>query len=259
MHAAGELDRYVRQMTFPQLGEEGQRRLLSSAVAIIGTGGLGTHIADTLVRAGVGRIRLVDRDYVELSNLQRQMLFDEEDVAGGLPKAEAAARKLGRINSQVQIEPLVVEVGPRNVETIVGGVDVVLDACDNFLTRYLINEACVKHDIPWVYGGAVASYGMTMTIVPHQTPCLRCVFPERPPSESAPTCATAGILASIVAIIASLECSEALKLLTRQGKLNEGLIHIDVWENSFEAFSVQRRDDQCPVCGKGEYEFLRWG
>ncbi|HJX37686.1 MAG TPA: ThiF family adenylyltransferase [Anaerolineae bacterium] len=256
MGTPGKLDRYLRQMTFPDIGEDGQCRLLSSAVAIIGSGGLGTHIADNLVRAGVGRLKLVDRDYVELSNLQRQMLFDEQDVAGRLPKAEAAARKLGRINSQVQIEPLVLEVSPRNVEGIVSDVDLVLDACDNFDTRYLVNEACVKHDVPWVYGGAVASYGMTMTIVPHRTPCLRCVFPERPPSDSLPTCATAGILASIVAIIASLECSEALKLLTGRGKLNEGLIHVDVWENSFEAFSIERQDERCPVCGRAEYELL---
>ena len=256
MEKSTRFDRYVRQLTFPDIGVEGQRKLLSSSVAIIGSGGLGTHIADNLVRAGVGHLKLVDRDYVELSNLQRQMLFDEQDVAERLPKAEAAARKLGLINSQVRIEPLVLEVSPRNVEGIVSDVDLVLDACDNFDTRYLINEACVKHHIPWVYGGAVASYGMTMTIVPHRTPCLRCVFPQRPPADSVPTCATAGILASIVAIIASLECSEALKLLTGRGKLNEGLIHVDVWENSFEAFAIEHREESCPVCSRGEYELL---
>jgi molybdopterin/thiamine biosynthesis adenylyltransferase len=255
MRDCADLRRYVRQMTFREVGEEGQRKLLSSAVAVIGIGGLGTHIADNLVRAGVGRVKLVDRDYVELNNLQRQMLFDEEDGARRRPKVEAAALKLSRINSQVRIEPLVLDVASDNVEDVIGDVDLVLDGCDNFETRYLLNEACVKRDIPWVYGGAVASYGMTMTIVPQQTPCFQCVFPERPASESAPTCATVGVLASVVAIMASLECSEALKLLINRGKLNEGLIHVDVWENSFEVFSVERRKT-CPVCGRGQYRLL---
>jgi molybdopterin/thiamine biosynthesis adenylyltransferase len=256
MEISMQLDRYVRQMTFPQIGEEGQRKLLSSSVAVIGIGGLGTHIADNLARAGVGHLRLVDRDRVELSNLQRQLLFDEADVADSLPKAEAAARKLAKINSQVEVEPLVVEVTRGNVEGIVRDVDLVLDGCDNFETRYLINDACLKHGIPWVYGGAVASYGMTMTIIPHQTPCLRCVFPDVPPAESVVTCATAGVLASIVSIIAALECSEALKLLTSHAQRSQGLIHVDIWENSFEVFSIQRQTEGCPACGQGRYEFL---
>jgi len=251
METAKQLDRYVRQMVFPEVGEAGQRKLLSSSVAVIGCGGLGTHIADNLVRAGVGRLKLVDRDRVELGNLQRQILFDEEDAARSFPKAEAAARKLRTFNSQVQIEPLVVEVAQENVGEIVRDVDVVLDGSDNFETRYLVNDACVKLGIPWIYGGAVASYGMSMTIIPHRTPCLRCVFPEVPPRESAVTCATAGILASIVAMVAALECSEALKLLLGQGELNEGLIHLDVWENRFEVFSVEPRDESCPTCGRG--------
>jgi adenylyltransferase/sulfurtransferase len=250
METSKELDRYVRQMVFPKVGEEGQHRLLSSSVAVIGCGGLGTHIADNLVRAGVGRLRLADRDRVELNNLQRQILFDEQDVARALPKAEAAARKLRTINSQVQIEPLVAEVNQENVAEIVGDVDVVLDGSDNFETRYLVNDACVKLGIPWVYGGAVASYGMTMTIVPYRTACLRCVFPEVPPRESTATCVTAGILASIVAVVAALECCEALKLLLGQGEPNQGLIHLDVWENRFEVFAVKRRADGCPTCGR---------
>lgn len=247
-----DLERYVRQMTFPEIGEAGQRKLLVSSVAVMGSGGLGTHIADNLTRAGVGRLKLIDRDFVELHNLQRQTLFDEEDAAARLPKAEAAARKLRRINSQVEIEPLVLELSSDNVEAIVDDVDVVLDACDNFEARYLINEACVKLGIPWVYGGAVATYGMTMTVVPGRTPCLRCVFSEKPHPETGPTCATAGILDSVVAIIASLECNEALKLLTGKGRLNEGLIHVDVWENNFEVFSIQQRDEDCPACGQGQ-------
>jgi len=253
---AEQLDRYVRQTVFPAIGEPGQRRLLASSVAVIGCGGLGTHIADNLVRAGIGRIKLADRDCVELSNLQRQLLFDERDVADGSPKAVAAAQKLRAINSQVKVEPLAIDVSSDNVEDIIADVDLVLDGCDNFETRYLINDACVKHDIPWIYGGALASYGMSMNIIPHQTSCLRCVFPHMPPSGTAVTCATAGILASTVAIIAALECSEALKLLTGQGQLNQGLIHVDVWENSFELFSVERQEQDCPACGKGRYEFL---
>jgi len=251
-----KLDRYVRQMVFPPVGETGQRKLLSSSVAVIGCGGLGTHIADNLSRAGVGRLKLVDHDHVELNNLQRQTLFDEQDAAAALPKVEAAARKLRTINSQVRIEPLAIEVGTANVEGIVGDVDVVLDGCDNFDTRYLVNDACVKLGVPWVYGGAVASYGMTMTVIPGKTPCLRCVFPEMPPRESAVTCTTAGILVSTVAIIAALECSEAMKLLLGQGQLNQGLMHIDTWENSFEVFSIERPDERCPTCGQGRYEFL---
>jgi molybdopterin/thiamine biosynthesis adenylyltransferase len=251
MRTPMDLERYVRQMTFPEIGEAGQRKLLVSSVAVMGSGGLGTHIADNLTRAGVGRLKLIDRDFVELHNLQRQTLFDEGDAAARLPKAEAAARKLRRINSQVEIEPLVLELTSDNVEAIVNDVDIVLDACDNFDARYLINEACAKRGIPWVYGGAVATYGMTMTIVPGRTPCLRCVFPEKPRPGATPTCATAGILDSVVAIIASLECNEALKLLPGKGRLNEGLIHVDVWENNFEVFSIQQRDEDCPVCGQG--------
>jgi adenylyltransferase/sulfurtransferase len=253
---AEQLQRYVRQMVFPDIGEEGQHRLLTSSVAVIGCGGLGSHIANNLVRAGVGHLKIADRDYVELNNLQRQVLFDEQDAADGVAKAVAATQKLRTINSQVQIEPLVTDVSPANVEGIIGDVDLVLDGCDNLETRYLINDACVKHDIPWIYGGAVASYGMTMNIIPHQTPCLRCIFPEMPPSGTTPTCVTAGILIPIVAIIAALQCSEALKLLTSQAQLNDGLIHIDVWENSFEVFSVERQEESCRACGQGRYEFL---
>lgn len=254
-----KLDRYVRQMVFPPVGETGQRTLLSSSVAVIGCGGLGTHIADNLSRAGIGHLKLVDHDHVELNNLQRQSLFDEQDAADALPKVEAAARKLRTINSQVHIEPLTIEVVPANVEGIVGDVDVVLDGSDNFDTRYLVNDACVKLGVPWVYGGAVASYGMTMTVIPHQTPCLRCIFPDMPPRESAVTCATAGILASTVSIVAALECTEAMKLLLGQGHLNQGLIHVDTWENSFEVFSIQRPDESCPTCGQGRYDFLEAG
>lgn len=250
-----ELERYIRQIIFPPLGEEGQRRLLDSSVAIVGCGALGSHIANTLTRAGVGHIKIVDRDYIELNNLQRQILFDEEDIERGLPKAIAAAEKLRKINSQVEIEPLVADVHPRNVEEIIKGMDLVLDGTDNFETRYLINDACVKHDTPWIYGGAVGSYGMTMNIIPHQTPCLRCLFVQIPPPGSTPTCDTAGILGAVPALIGAIEANEALKLLTGKGRPNQGLIHIDLWENTFEIFQVARQEN-CPVCGQGRFEFL---
>lgn len=250
-----ELERYIRQIIFPPLGEEGQRRLLDSSVVIVGCGALGSHIANTLTRAGVGHIKIVDRDYIELNNLQRQILFDEEDIERGLPKAIAAAEKLRKINSQVEIEPLVADVHPRNVEEIIKGMDLVLDGTDNFETRYLINDACVKHDTPWIYGGAVGSYGMTMNIIPHQTPCLRCLFVQIPPPGSTPTCDTAGILGAVPALIGAIEANEALKLLTGKGRPNQGLIHIDLWENTFEIFQVARQE-ACPVCGQGRFEFL---
>lgn len=250
-----ELERYIRQIIFPPLGEEGQRRLLDSSVVIVGCGALGSHIANTLTRAGVGHIKIVDRDYIELNNLQRQILFDEEDIKRGLPKAIAAAEKLRKINSQVEIEPLVADVHPRNVEEIIKGMDLVLDGTDNFETRYLINDACVKHDTPWIYGGAVGSYGMTMNIIPHQTPCLRCLFVQIPPPGSTPTCDTAGILGAVPALIGAIEANEALKLLTGKGRPNQGLIHIDLWENTFEIFQVARQE-ACPVCGQGRFEFL---
>lgn len=250
-----ELERYIRQIIFPPLGEEGQRRLLDSSVVIVGCGAIGSHIANTLTRAGVGRIKIVDRDYIELNNLQRQILFDEEDIERGLPKAIAAAEKLRKVNSQVEIEPLVADVHHRNVEEIIVDRDLVLDGTDNFETRYLINDACVKHDTPWIYGGAVGSYGMTMNIIPHQTPCLRCLFVQIPPPGTTPTCDTAGILGAVPALIGAIEANEALKLLTGKGKPNEGLIYIDLWENTFEIFQVARQET-CPACGQGNFEFL---
>jgi adenylyltransferase/sulfurtransferase len=250
-----ELERYIRQIIFPPLGQDGQRRLLDSSVVIVGCGAIGSHIANTLTRAGVGRIKIVDRDYIELNNLQRQILFDEEDIERGLPKAIAAAEKLRKVNSQVEIEPLVADVHHRNVEEIIVDRDLVLDGTDNFETRYLINDACVKHDTPWIYGGAVGSYGMTMNIIPHQTPCLRCLFVQIPPPGTTPTCDTAGILGAVPALIGAIEANEALKLLTGKGKPNEGLICIDLWENTFEIFQVARQET-CPACGQGKFEFL---
>ncbi|HEX2922733.1 MAG TPA: ThiF family adenylyltransferase [Chloroflexota bacterium] len=252
-----ELERYSRQILFSGVGEDGQRKLCASRVLLVGCGALGSNIANTMVRAGVGKITIVDRDFIEMHNLQRQTLFDEEDVARSLPKSIAAAEKLRRINSQVDIVPLVTDVNPGNIEQLVGGADIVLDGTDNFETRYLINDACIKLGKPWVYGGVVTSGGTTMTIIPHETACLRCVFPECPPSGSTATADTAGILASVVSVIASLECAEAIKLLVgAREQVNKGMTWVDVWDNSFLQVSTGGPAANCLTCAKGEYQFL---
>jgi adenylyltransferase/sulfurtransferase len=253
------LQRYSRQMRFPGIGEEGQRRLLASRVTLCGCGALGTVIANFLVRAGVGHLRIVDRDFIEPSNLQRQILFDEQDIADSLPKSVAAARKLKVVNSGVDVEAVVTDIDRTNVVDLVRDADVILDGSDNFELRYLINDAAVKLEKPWVYGGCVGSHGQTMTIVPGQTPCLRCVFEAAPGPGEAGTCETAGVLAPIVSIVASFQAAEALKLLAgRREQLNRDLLYFDVWEN------VQRRiriapllgKVDCPCCQQGRFEWL---
>src|SRR5688572_21763067 len=207
------LERYSRQMRFYGIGEEGQRRLAKARVTLCGCGALGTVLANAPVRAGVGHLRLVDRDFIETSNLQRQVLFDEHDVAENLPKAEAAARKLAAINSGVHVEPVVTDIDRTNILDLVEDADLVLDGTDNFEIRYLINDAAVKLKKPWVYGGCIGSHGQTMTILPGQTPCLRCVFEAAPNPGEAGTCETAGVLSPIVNIVASFQAAEALKIL----------------------------------------------
>jgi molybdopterin-synthase adenylyltransferase len=250
------LERYARQILFSGIGEEGQLKLLQARAVIVGCGALGTVIANNLARTGVGHLVIADRDYIELNNLQRQILFDEEDIARGLPKAVAAAEKLRKVNSSIEIEPLVTDVNFENIETLLQGADIVLDGTDNFETRYLINDACVKNNIPWIYGGVIASYGMTMTIIPHKTPCLRCLFAEMPPPGTSPTCDTAGVLGPIVNTIASIESAEAMKIIVGDGQLNEGLIAVDLWANTFDVVSAPTREDDCPACGAANYEFL---
>ena len=251
------LERYNRQMLLAEVGEAGQEKLLAASVAVIGCGALGTVVASSLVRAGVGRVKIVDRDYIELNNLQRQILFDEEDIARGLPKAIAAAEKLGKVNSQVIVEPLVADVNPGNVEEIIGDVDLVLDGTDNFETRFLVNDACVKHGIPWVYGAVIATYGMTMVIVPHRTPCFRCFLAEMPAPGSTPTCDTVGVLGPAVNIVASLEVTEGLKLLMgKEEELHGRLIYVDAWAGTLEQLELEKRDGLCPACDLGQFEFL---
>lgn len=248
-------DRYIRQMIFAPFGEQGQERLLAARAVVIGCGANGTVIANTLARAGVGKLTIVDRDFVELNNLQRQVLFDEQDVTRRVPKAVAAAEKLRQVNSSITVEGIVADVDAENIEDFVRGANVVLDGTDNFETRFLINDACVKNNIAWVYGGALASYGMSMTIVPHETACLRCVFHSEPAPGTLPTCDTAGVIAPIVGVIGSIVSAEAIKYLTGAGTRNAGMIHVDLWENTFDSFVVPRKTD-CIACGQAKFEYL---
>lgn len=247
--------RYLRQIIFPGIGESGQAKLRAARVLVVGVGATGSVIAATLARAGVGYIKIADRDFVELHNLQRQLLFDEADAAARAPKAIAAAQKLARVNSAIQIEPCVTDVNAENIEALMADAALVLDGTDNFETRFLVNDACVKHNKAWIYGGAVASYGASMTIVPNASACLRCVFRHAPPPGALPTCDTAGVIAPIVNVIGSLVAAEALKFLVGQGERNRGLINIDLWENTFDAVAVERRAD-CPCCVKRQFDFL---
>jgi adenylyltransferase/sulfurtransferase len=253
------LERYSRQMRFAGIGPEGQERMCAGRAALVGCGALGTVIANHLVRAGVGFVRVIDRDFIELHNLQRQVLFDENDVVEGLPKAEAAARKLRQVNSQVTVEPVVTDVDRTNVLDLVGDADVILDGADNFEVRYLINDAAVKLGKPWVYGGCIGSVGQTMTILPGETPCLRCVFEAAPGPGEAATCETAGVVAPAVAVVASLQSAEALKLLAgRHEAVNRELIYVDVWENDYRKIKVAglKGKVDCPCCGLRRFEWL---
>jgi adenylyltransferase/sulfurtransferase len=247
--------RYTRQTLFAGLGRAGQERLIRSRVLIAGCGALGSVLANSLARAGVGYLRLVDRDFVEGNNLQRQVLYDEHDALEGLPKAIAAKQALGRINSLVTVDAHVADITSDSIEPLLDGIDVVLDGSDNFEVRYLLNDACVKAGIPWIYSGVIAAYGVTMTILPGETACLRCVFPDRPLPGTTPTCDTAGVLNGIVGVITGMASTEAIKLLAGSDRLVRGLTWIDLWENTFERVELPRMPD-CPTCGLGHYEYL---
>jgi len=249
------IDRYSRQTLFPSIGKEGQRRLGNSCVLIIGCGALGTIIATSLVRAGVGKVRIIDRDFIEYHNLQRQVLFDEDDIRNGLPKAIAAEQRLKKVNSSVEIEGIVADVNYTNIERFIGDADIILDGLDNFETRFLINDVSLKHRIPWVYGGAISSSGMTMTIIPGETPCFRCVSPSAPSTGMSLTCDTAGVISPAPFIIGSLESAEAMKILVGAEEINRDLIIIDVWKGTFDRLKISAHQD-CPAC-RGIYEFLK--
>ena len=251
------LERYSRQMLLPGWGQEGQQCLRQKTAVVVGCGALGSHIASHLVRAGVGRLVLADRDFVEWHNLPRQALYAESDAEAGVPKAVAAARRLRQINAQVEIEEHVVDVSADTVEELIAGSDLVLDGADNFEVRYLVNEACVKHGIPWVYGGVLGTYGLMAPIVPGETPCLRCLLGPMPPPGAVPTCETAGVLGTVVALIAALEATEGLKiLLERDDQVLRSLVMVDVWKGDFERVQAQKGAASCPVCDEGRYDML---
>ncbi len=256
----GHADRYARQIRFSGVGVEGQERFRATRVALIGVGALGTHIAGTLVRAGIGFLRIIDRDVPDISNLQRQILFDEADVQAQIPKAIAAAQRLSAVNSAVIIDAHVLDVNAANIGRLIGDVDIVVDGTDNFEIRYLMNDACVKLGKPWVYGGVIGSYGMTMTIIPGESACLRCVFPEPPPPGDAPTCDTAGVISPAVAAVTAFQSAETMKLaLGAMDGLNRDLLSIDVWQLTFDRIPLGGPAPDCPCCGRHEFEYLERG
>ena len=248
--------RYCRQSILPEIGMEGQRRLNDSRVVIVGLGAMGSSAANFLVRAGIGQVVLIDRDLVELHNLQRQILYTEEDI--NRPKAVSAAEILGKINSSVAIDTHTKDLNVSNAEKLLIGADLVLDGTDNLQTRFLINDVCVKHRIPWIYAGAVGTSGMVMPIMPGSTPCFRCLIPSLPAPGMLPTCDIAGVLNTIPGLIASLECTLAYEILTGMFRARDEtayLVHIDAWRQTFDRMAVRRRED-CPCCREGRLDFL---
>jgi len=255
-----QFERYSKQLLFADLGEDAQRRLLASRVLLCGCGALGTVLAETLVRAGVGFLRIVDRDFVELGNLQRQVLFDENDVANHLPKAITAADKLRKINSDVTIEPVVADVDHTNILQLADGVDLILDGTDNFETRFLINDASLETGIPWIYAGVIGSHGQTMVVFPGETACLQCLIATVPEPGTTETCDTAGVLGPAVNVIASMEAVDAIKLLAgRRDLITPSLLVVDVWDASFRKMNIKDLRDRtdCPACKQNDRVWLK--
>jgi adenylyltransferase/sulfurtransferase len=255
-HETTQTERYSRQILFRGIGEEGQRKLMGSRIAIVGCGATGSALAALLARAGVGTLRIVDRDYVEPSNLQRQSLFDESDAVESLPKAIAAARKIAAFNSHVVVEPKVEDLTPANVEALLEGAELILDGTDNFETRYLINDFAVEHSVPWIYSAAVGSYAVTLNVVPGQTACLACIFPDSPRG-MVETCETAGILNSAVNLVASIAATEALKFLVAGANapsIRRTLLSFDLWTNDHAEISTAKPRPGCRACG--EHDFI---
>lgn len=248
--------RYSRQILFPGIGEAGQEKLLAARVAVVGCGALGSFHVAALARAGCGHITVMDRDYVEASNLHRQWLFEESDAAQSLPKAIAAAQRAGAINSCVEVLPVVADLTASNAEELLVPAQLILDGTDNFPTRYLLNDYSIRRGIPWIYGAAVGSYGLTMPVVPGRTACLRCVYPD-PPSTPQPTCETAGVLNAIVSAIASLQVAAALKILTGHAdEVAARITTIDVWEGTVRQIAAPPPDPDCPTCARREFPYL---
>jgi adenylyltransferase/sulfurtransferase len=250
------VSRYSRQERFFGIGPEGQERIREARVLVAGVGALGSVLAETMARAGVGALTLVDRDYVEESNLQRQSLFDEEDARAGLPKAAAAEAHLRRLNSEVEVRGHVADLGPDNADALVRGHDLLLDGTDNFETRFLLNDVCVRARVPWIYGACVGAYGLALLVRPRVSPCLRCVLEKAPAPGSGPTCDTAGVVAPIVHVIAGLQSAEALKLLAgRPEALLPGLATVDLWAGTFDVTDFGGRAPWCPACTAGRFEY----
>lgn len=250
MNERDPLFRYSRQMLVPYIGREGQERLREARIGLVGCGALGSVVANNLVRAGVGLLRVADNDYPEIHNLHRQVLFTEDDVARRVPKAEAAAIHLREVNSEVTVEPVVGAIEASTIAEFAQGLDVLADGTDNFPTRFLINDHAVRQGIPWVYGGVIGSGGMSMTIVPGEGPCLRCLVRDLPSREQSPTADVAGVLNTIVAVIASVEASEVIKLVVDPAARSRHLLVADIWDLAFERLLVPR-DPACPCCGDG--------
>lgn len=253
---SGHRDRYSRQILFAGIGEAGQERLLSSHAAIVGCGALGSFHAVALARAGVGRLTIIDRDYVEPSNLQRQWLFEESDAAEALPKAAAAAQRLARINSEIRVTAVVKDLTHSNIADLLLGIDIILDGTDNFETRYLLNDFSISRGIPWIYGAAVGSYGLSMPVIPGRTACLRCVYPQ-PPSGAQPTCETEGVLNAVTSAVASVQVGDALRILAGDAAgVRPRITTIDVWTGVVRQIDQPAADPSCQTCVRRQFVHL---
>ncbi|OWZ84930.1 ThiF family adenylyltransferase [Natranaerobius trueperi] len=250
------MKRYSRQYIMPEIGTKGQEKLLNSKVAVVGLGALGTVIANNLARAGIGHLVLIDRDFVELSNLQRQIIFTEQDVLDRIPKVAAAKRFLAQVNQEIELTEVIDDLNHQNIYNILDGVDLIIDATDNFEIRFLLNDFSHEQNIPWIYGAAIGTTGMMMPVIPNKTPCLRCVIEDLPSADGKPTCETAGVLSATTGIIGNYETVEGLKILLQSNYVKQGLISIDLWYNSYNNIDISRRSG-CPTCELSDYEFLR--
>jgi molybdopterin-synthase adenylyltransferase len=250
--------RYSRQELFTGIGPAGQERLGRARVLVVGCGALGSCLAEMMTRAGIGTVTVVDRDFVEESNLQRQSLFEEDDAVRGLPKAVAAEARLRRLNSGITVRGIVADVSAENAAALAAEADLVLDGTDNLETRFLLNDVCLQKGVPWVYGACVASYGLALLVRPGVSPCLRCVLGDKPGPGGAATCDTAGVVSPIVHVIAGLQAAEALKLLAGDpGSLLHGLVSVDLWAGSFDVMDLRGRKPSCPACTEGRYDYAQ--
>lgn len=253
-----EYSRYSRQMILKEIGREGQDLLSQSRVAVVGIGALGTVSSNLLARAGVGTLRLIDRDFIEINNLQRQVLFNETDIQEHLPKAVAAKKNLDKVNSEIRIEAAVADINPESIEELLGDIDLIVDGTDNFETRFLINDFCLREKIPWVYGGAIRTEGMSYVILPGQGPCLRCLFKQAPEAGQTQTCDQVGILAPVAHLIASFQTIEAIKILARQFEaVDRKLWKVDLWNREFKGIATEvLKPVRCSGCQSGDYPYL---